>query len=89
MASEAGDLLGRVLAGSVNLLGPQAVVIVGEITPLWPHLAVSFHRALAAHLIPGARQIRVDVRAWEPHLIAKGAAGIVLAAPLAVPRQRG
>jgi predicted NBD/HSP70 family sugar kinase len=89
LLAEAGDLLGRVLAGSVNLLGPQAVVIVGEITPLWPHLAVSFHRALAAHLIPGARQIRVDVRAWEQHLIAKGAAGIVLAAPLAVPRQRG
>jgi predicted NBD/HSP70 family sugar kinase len=89
LLGEAGDLLGRVLAGSVNLLGPQAVVIVGEITPLWPHLAVSFHRALAAHLIPGARQIRVDVRAWEQHLIAKGAAGIVLAAPLAVPRQRG
>jgi predicted NBD/HSP70 family sugar kinase len=88
LLAEVGDLLGRVLAGSVNLLGPQAVVIVGEITPLWPHLAVSFHRALAAHLIPGARQVRVDVRAWEQHLIAQGAAGIVLAAPLAVPRQR-
>lgn len=89
LLGQAGDLLGRVLAGSVNMLGPQAVVIIGEITTLWPHLAVPFHRSLAAHLIPGARDTRVDVRAWDEHLIARGAAGIVLAAPLAAPRQRG
>jgi predicted NBD/HSP70 family sugar kinase len=89
LLSQAGDLLGRALAGSINLLGPQAVVIVGEITALWPHLAVPFHRALAAHVIPGARETPVDVRVWDHNLIARGAAGIVLAAPLAVPRQRG
>ena len=89
LLGQAGDLLGRVLAGSVNMLGPQAVVIIGEITTLWPHLAVPFHRSLAAHLIPGARDTRVDVRAWDERLIACGAAGIVLAAPLAAPRQRG
>jgi predicted NBD/HSP70 family sugar kinase len=89
LLGQAGDLLGRVLAGSVNMLGPQAVVIIGEITTLWPHLAVPFHRSLAAHLIPGARDTRVDVRAWDERLIARGAAGIVLAAPLAAPRQRG
>ena len=89
LLGQAGDLLGRVLAGSVNMLGPQAVVIIGEITMLWPHLAVPFHRSLAAHLIPGARNTRVDVRVWDERLIACGAAGIVLAAPLAAPRQRG
>jgi len=89
LLGQAGDLLGRVLAGSVNMLGPQAVVIIGEITTLWPHLAVPFHRSLAAHLIPGARDTRVDVRVWDERLIACGAAGIVLAAPLAAPRQRG
>lgn len=89
LLGEAGSLLGRVLAGSVNLLGPQALVVIGEITLLWPHLAGAFHEALAAHLIPGARQTRVDVRAWDERLIARGAAGIVLAAPLAAPRQRG
>lgn len=85
----AGDLLGLALAGSINLLGPQAVVIVGEIATLWPHLAIPFHQALTAHLLPGSREIQVDVRAWDQYLIARGAAGIVLAAPLAVPRQRG
>jgi predicted NBD/HSP70 family sugar kinase len=89
LLGRAGDMLGRVLAGTVNLLGPRTVVIIGEITPLWPHLAVPFHRALAAHLIPDARETMVDVRTWDEYLIARGAAGIVLAAPLAVPRQRG
>ena len=88
LLDQAGDLLGRVLAGSVNLLGPEVVVIIGEITPLWPHMAVAFHRSLAAHLIPGTRETRVEVRAHDEQLIARGAAGIVLAAPLAVPWQR-
>jgi len=88
LLEQAGDLLGRVLAGSVNLLGPEVVVIIGEITPLWPHMAVSFHRSLAAHLIPGTRETRVEVRTHDEQLIARGAAGIVLAAPLAVPWQR-
>lgn len=89
LLDEAGSLLGRVLAGSVNLLGPQALVVIGEITLLWPHLAAAFHRSLNAHLIPGARGTQVDVRPWDERLIARGAAGIVLAAPLAAPRQRG
>jgi predicted NBD/HSP70 family sugar kinase len=89
LLGQAGTLLGRVLAGSVNLLGPRALVIIGEITQLWPHLAAPFDRSLAAHLIPGAREIQVDVRPWDEQLIARGAAGIMLAAPLAAPRQRG
>lgn len=89
LLGEAGELLGRVLAGAVNLLGPRSLVIIGEITLLWPHLAVAFHRSLAAHLIPATRETCVDVRPWDEQLIARAAAGIVLAAPLAAPRQRG
>jgi predicted NBD/HSP70 family sugar kinase len=86
---QAGELLGRTLAGSVNLLGPETVVVMGEITELWAHLAEPFHRALAAHLLPCVRDTRIDVRPWADNLIAVGAAGIVLAAPLAAPRQKG
>ena len=86
---QAGELLGRTLAGSVNLLGPEAVVVMGEITELWAHLAEPFHRALAEHLLPCVRDTRIDVRPWADDLIAVGAAGIVLAAPLAAPRQKG
>ncbi|MGH3167119.1 MAG: ROK family protein, partial [Trebonia sp.] len=89
LLGSAGELLGRVLAGAVNLLGPRSLVVIGEITMLWPHLAGAFEGALAAHLIPGARGTSVDVREWDECLIARGAAGIVLAAPLAAPRQRG
>lgn len=89
LLAEAGEVLGRTLAGTVNLLGPQALVVIGEITPLWPHLAPAFSRALGTHLIPDARNTTIDVRAWDDRLIAAGAAGITLAAPLAAPRQRG
>jgi len=89
MLGEAGELLGRTLAGSINLLGPQTVVVIGEITLLWPYLTGPFHRALASHLLPGMRETRIDVRPWDDNLIAVGAAGIVLAAPLAAPRQKG
>jgi predicted NBD/HSP70 family sugar kinase len=89
LLDEAGELLGRTLAGTVNLLGPQTVVVIGEITALWPQLSRSFHRALADHLLPCVRETRIDVRPWDDELIAAGAARIVLGAPLAAPRQKG
>ena len=89
LLDEAGTLLGRALAGAVNLLGPEAVIVIGEITALWPHLGEPFNRALAAHLLPCVRGTRIDVRPWDDQLIAAGAARIVLAAPLAAPRQKG
>jgi predicted NBD/HSP70 family sugar kinase len=89
LLAEAGELLGRALAGAVNLLGPRLVIVIGEIAPLWPRLAEPFDRALAAHLLPCVRQTRIEVRPWDDDLIAVAAAGIVLAAPLAAPRQRG
>jgi len=89
LLEQAGALLGRALAGAVNLLGPQTVVVIGEITALWPQLSEPFHRSLAAHLLPCVRETRIDVRPWDDQLIAAGAARIVLAAPLAAPRQKG
>lgn len=84
---KAGELLGRALAGSVNLLGPERVVVIGQISMLWPFIAASFHQALSEHLLPCVRETRIDLRPWADDLIAIGAAGIVLATPLAAPRQ--
>jgi predicted NBD/HSP70 family sugar kinase len=89
LLGEAGELLGRALSGAVNLLGPRPVVLMGEITLLWPHLAESFHQSLAEHLLPMVRETRIDVRPWQEQVFAVGAAGIVLAAPLAAPLQKG
>lgn len=89
LLAEAGELLGRTLSGAVNLLGPRSVVLMGEITLLWPHLAEPFHQALAEHLLPMVRETRIDLRPWDERVFAVGAAGIVLAAPLAAPLQKG
>jgi predicted NBD/HSP70 family sugar kinase len=89
LLDQAGVLLGRALAGAVNLLGPQTVVVMGEITALWRHLSEPFHRSLAMHLLPAGRETRIDVRDWDEELIAASAARIVLGAPLAAPRQKG
>jgi predicted NBD/HSP70 family sugar kinase len=87
--ADAGELLGRTLAGVVNVLGTSTVIVVGEITQLWVHVSEAFDQALAAHLLPCVRDTRIEVRPWHDRLIAVAAAGIALGAPLAAPRQRG
>lgn len=86
--AEAGEMLGRALAGVVNILGTSTVVVVGEITQMWPHVKEAFDTALAAHLLPYLRETRIEVRPWDDRLIAVAAAGVALCAPLAAPRQR-
>jgi predicted NBD/HSP70 family sugar kinase len=85
--AEAGEVLGRALAGAVNLLGPAAVLVMGELVALWPYLGNSFDQGLRAGALPALRGTTIEVRDWHDGMIAFGAAGIVLAAPLAVPRQ--
>jgi predicted NBD/HSP70 family sugar kinase len=85
----AATLLGRELAGVINLLGPQTVIVIGEITALWHHLSTPLHQVLLKHLLPAVRETRIEVRPWNDELIAASAARVVLAAPLAAPRQKG
>ncbi|NUR61845.1 MAG: ROK family transcriptional regulator [Catenulispora sp.] len=85
----AGTLLGRALAGVINLLGPRSVVVIGEITALWDLLSDPLHRVLLEHLLPAVRETRIEVRPWDDKLIAVSAARVVLGAPLAAPRQKG
>ncbi|MBW8803164.1 MAG: hypothetical protein AUG49_02985 [Catenulispora sp. 13_1_20CM_3_70_7] len=85
----AGTLLGRALAGVINLLGPTSVVVIGEITVLWHHLDGPLRRVLLEHLLPAVRETRIEVRPWDDQLIAVSAARVVLGAPLAAHRQKG
>lgn len=76
----AGDLLGRSVAGLVNVLSPQLVLVSGEGTQGWPHYAASFENALRANLFPPLRGVEVEVDPWDDAKWAIGAASLVLRA---------
>ncbi|MFT3798478.1 ROK family protein [Microbacterium sp.] len=79
--AHAGHQLGRALAGAVNLLDPEAVVLLGEGVAAWTHWAAAFDRALRSALVPGKRGIAVEVERWDDDRWAQGAAALVLATP--------
>ncbi|MGW6458005.1 ROK family protein [Streptomyces sp. NPDC055078] len=83
----AGRLLGRTLAGVVNVLDPGAVIVTGEGAVLWPYLRDGFEPALHSHLFRPARTIEVITDGWDDQAWARGAAAVVLAAPFTAPAQ--
>lgn len=78
---EAGHLLGRTLAGVVQLLDPEVVILLGEGTAAWPHWAFGFEPAFRSALLPLRRGIGVVVETWQDESWAQGAAALVLATP--------
>lgn len=78
---EAGHLLGRTLAGVVQLLDPEIVIVLGEGTAAWPHWAYGFEPAFRSALMPTRRGIGVVVETWADEGWAQGAAALVLATP--------
>ncbi len=79
--AEAGHLLGRTLAGVVNVLDPELVVVLGEGVAAWQFWAPGFESALRASLVPGKRGVEVAVETWQDDRWAQGAAALVLATP--------
>lgn len=78
---EAGHLLGRTLAGVVQLLDPELVILLGEGTAAWPHWQFGFEPAFRSSLLPLRRGIGVVVETWQDESWAQGAAALVLATP--------
>lgn len=78
---EAGELLGRALAGVVHTLDPEAVVLMGEGIDAWPFWKPGFDAALSRHLVPARRTVPVVVEPWSEDKWALGAASLVLGAP--------
>ncbi len=78
---EAGRLLGRALAGLVNTLDPEVLIISGEGVPAWRHWSFGFEPALRWAVVPRKRGIPVAVEAWHDDRWAQGAASLVLATP--------
>ncbi|MGN6425569.1 MAG: ROK family protein [Leifsonia sp.] len=79
--ADAGRVFGRALAGVVNVLDPELVVLLGEGVEAWAHWAGSFEPALRASLVPGKRGVAVAVESWQDDRWAQGAAALVLATP--------
>jgi predicted NBD/HSP70 family sugar kinase len=81
--SEAGALLGRNIAGLVNVFNPGLVLIAGEGTRAWRHWQTGFQPALRAHLFGLMQRVSVVVDSLDDRGWARGAAALVLAAPFA------
>jgi predicted NBD/HSP70 family sugar kinase len=75
---DAGAILGRAVAGLVNVLSPQLVLVSGEGTQGWPHYAGRFDDELRASLFPAFRDVEVEVDPWDDAKWAIGAAALVL-----------
>ncbi|MEH3088490.1 MAG: ROK family transcriptional regulator [Microbacterium arborescens] len=79
--SHAGHLLGRVLAGVVNLIDPEIVIMLGEGIEAWSHWSFGFEPAFRSGLIPRNRMVPVAVETWQDDRWAQGAAALVLSTP--------
>ena len=78
--AEAGAVLGRAVAGLVNVLSPQLILVSGEGTQGWSYYAPSFDAALRTNLFPAFRNVEVEVDPWDDAKWAIGAAALVLRA---------
>jgi len=83
--AEAGAIFGRAVAGLVNVLNPQLIVISGEGTLAWPHLAAAFEESLQEAAFPPLRDTAIEVDPWDDAKWARGAAALVLRATFAAP----
>ncbi|WP_231391889.1 ROK family protein [Arthrobacter sp. 35W] len=77
----AGQPLGRTVAGLVQILDPEIVIVSGEGTRAWRHWAPGFERSFRAALTADRRSIPVIVESWDDEAWARGAAALVASAP--------
>ena len=83
--AEAATTLGQAVGNLVNVLGPELVLVSGEGTQAWPHLAAPFETAFRATLFPPLSEVALEVDPWDDAKWAVGAATLVLRATLTAP----
>ena len=83
--ADAGAILGRAVAGLVNVLSPQVVIVSGEGAQAWAHMAPTFTAALDAATFLSLRGVKLEVDPWDDAKWASGAAALVLRATFAAP----
>lgn len=79
--SEAGKILGHTLAGVVNVLDPEIVIILGEGINAWKYWSTGFEPALRSSLVPSKREVAIAVETWQDDDWARGAACLILSTP--------
>ncbi len=79
--SSAGHLLGRALAGMINVIDPEIVIVLGEGVDAWRHWSFGFEPALRGALLPRNRSVTVAVETWQDDRWAQGAASLILSTP--------
>ena len=77
--------LGRAVAGVVNILSPQLVIVSGEGTQAWPYLSDAFESSLRRHLFPPLAGVAVEFDPWDDAKWAVGAAALVLRSTFTAP----
>ena len=83
--AQAGSTLGRAVGDLANVLSPELVLVSGEGTQAWPHLASDFERSFRAALFSPLRTVSVEVDPWDDVKWAVGAATLVLRVNLTAP----
>lgn len=79
--ADAGHILGRALAGVVQTLDPEVVVLLGEGIDAWEFWESGFEYAFRSSLMPNRRGIPFVVEPWADDRWALGAASLVLSSP--------
>lgn len=77
----AGQPLGRIVAGLVQVLDPEILIVSGEGTRAWRHWKPGFEQSFRAALTSDRRSIPVIVESWEDEGWARGAAALVASTP--------
>ena len=83
--ARAGATLGAAVGDLANVLSPELVLVSGEGTQAWPHLAPEFEQSFRAALFSPLGGIPVEVDPWDDAKWAVGAASLVLRASFAAP----
>jgi predicted NBD/HSP70 family sugar kinase len=81
--ADAGAVLGRAVASVANLLGPQRIVISGELLAAYDMIGATMHEAFDAQSFGAARDCELVVRPLQFEHWARGAASVAISRLLA------
>jgi predicted NBD/HSP70 family sugar kinase len=87
--ADAGRTFGRALAGVVNTLAPEAVILMGEGVVAWKHWRPGFDGAFRGALNHYTRSVELRVEDWSDDRWAQGGACLVLATPFGATNSTG